>query len=99
MSYTFKQNTNILEKLRTGAFSSHNVFFDPLTFEFPQFTYKIKDFADLFKLLYDEVDDWGKGHVAECILVIARYELSDTQVVDKEINAMAMLIELLGVIK
>ena len=60
---------------------------------------KITDFADLFRLLYDEVDDWGKGHVAECTLVIARYELSDTQVVDKEINAMAMLIELLGVIK
>ena len=60
---------------------------------------KITDFADLFRLLYDEVDEWGKGHVAECILIIARYELSDSQVVDKEINAMAMLIELLGVIK
>ena len=60
---------------------------------------KITDFADLFRLLYDEVDNWGKGHVAECILIIARYELSDSQVVDKEINAMAMLIELLGVIK
>ena len=32
---------------------------------------KITDFADLFRLLYDEVDDWGKGHVAECILIIA----------------------------
>ena len=60
---------------------------------------KITDFADIFRLLYDEVDDWGKGHVAECILIIARYELSDTQVVDKEINSMAMIIELLGVIK
>ena len=60
---------------------------------------KITDFADLFRLLYDEVDNWGKGHVAECILIIARYELSDSQVVDKEINAMAMLIELLGVVK
>ena len=60
---------------------------------------KITDFADLFRLLYDKVDDWGKGHVAECILIIARYELSDSQVVDKEINAMAMLIELLGVVK
>jgi len=60
---------------------------------------KITDFADLFRLLYDEVDDWGKGHVAECILIIAKYELSDGQVPDKEINAMAMLIELLGVIK
>ena len=24
---------------------------------------KITDFADLFRLLYDKVDDWGKGHV------------------------------------
>ena len=60
---------------------------------------KITDFADLFRLLYDEVDGYGKGHVAESILVIAKYELSDSQVVDKEINAMAMIIELLGVIK
>ncbi len=60
---------------------------------------KITDFADLFRLLYDEVDGYGKGHVAECILIVARYELSDSQVVDKEINAMAMIIEILGVIK
>ena len=60
---------------------------------------KITDYADLFRLLYDEVDGYGKGHLAECILIIARYELSDSQVVDKEINVMAMLIELLGVIK
>ena len=60
---------------------------------------KITDFADLFRLLYDEVDGYGSGHLAECILVIARYELSDGQVVDKEINAMAMLIELLTIIK
>ena len=33
------------------------------------------------------------------ILVVARYMLSDGQVVDKEINAMAMLIELLAIIK
>ena len=60
---------------------------------------QISDFADLFRLLYDEVDDYGKGHIAECILTIAKYQLSDAQVVDKEINAMAMIIELLGVIK
>ena len=60
---------------------------------------KVTDFADLFRLLYDEVDTYGKGHIAACILVIAKYKLSDAQVVDKEINAMAMLIELLGIIK
>jgi DNA polymerase III delta prime subunit len=60
---------------------------------------KVTDFADLFRLLYDEVDTYGKGHIAACILVIAKYELSDAQVVDKEINAMAMIIEILGIIK
>tara|TARA_Y100000114_G_C11752872_1_gene325334 strand:+ start:305 stop:1222 length:918 start_codon:yes stop_codon:yes gene_type:complete len=60
---------------------------------------KVTDFSDLFVLLYDEVDDWGKGNIAECILIIAKYQLSDSQVVDKEINAMAMIIELLGVVK
>ena len=60
---------------------------------------KVTDYAELFRLLYDEVDDYGKGHVAECILIIAKYELSDAQVFDKEINAMAMIIEILGVIK
>ena len=60
---------------------------------------QISDFADLFRLLYDEVDDYGKGHIAECILTIAKYQLSDAQVVDKEINSMAMLIEILGIIK
>ena len=60
---------------------------------------KITDFADLFRLLYDEVDTYGKGHIAACILVIAKYELSDAQVVDKEINAMAMIIEILQIIK
>ena len=60
---------------------------------------QVKDYADLFRLLYDEVDGYGKGHIAECILILGKYELSDSQVVDKEINAMAMIIELLGVIK
>jgi len=60
---------------------------------------QVKDYADLFRLLYDEVDSYGKGHIAECILIIAKYELSDSQVVDKEINAMAMIIELLQIIK
>ena len=59
---------------------------------------KVTDFADFFRLLYDEVDSYGKGLIAECILIIAKYESSDAHVVDKEINAMAMLIELLGVI-
>ena len=60
---------------------------------------EVKDYSELFRLLYDEVDDWGKGHVAQCILTLAKYQQSDAIVVDKEINAMSMVIELLGVVK
>jgi DNA polymerase III delta prime subunit len=60
---------------------------------------KVTDFADFFRLLYDEVDSYGSGHIAEVILLIAKYESSDVLVPDKEINAMAMLIEILEVIK
>ena len=45
------------------------------------------------------MDEFAEGNMAAVILILARYEQSDMQVVDKEINFMAMLIELLGVIK
>lgn len=60
---------------------------------------KVKDYTDCYRLLYDSIDDFATGHIAEVILVLAKYELSDSQVIDKEINFMAMVIELLSVIK
>jgi DNA polymerase III delta prime subunit len=56
---------------------------------------KVTDYAELFRLLYDNIEEFAKGHLAEVILVIAKYELSDAHVVDKEINAMAMIVEIL----
>jgi len=60
---------------------------------------KVTDYAELFRLLYDNIEEYAKGHLAEVILVIAKYELSDAHVVDKEINAMAMIVEILQEIK
>ena len=60
---------------------------------------KVSDFSDLFRLLFDTVDDWGKGHIAECILILSKYQQSDAVVVDKEINIMAMFVEIIGSIK
>jgi DNA polymerase III delta prime subunit len=60
---------------------------------------KVTDFSDLFRLLFDTVEDWGSGHIAECILVLSRYQQSDAVVVDKEINIMAMFVEVIGIIK
>ena len=60
---------------------------------------KVTDFSDLFRLMFDTVDDWGKGHIAECILILSKYQQSDAVVVDKEINVMAMFVEIIGTIK
>ena len=60
---------------------------------------KVTDFSDLFRLMFDTVDDWGQGHIAECILILSKYQQSDAVVVDKEINIMAMFVELIGTIK
>ena len=60
---------------------------------------KVTDFSDLFRLLFDTVDDWGKGHIAESILILSKYQQSDAVVVDKEINVMAMFVEIIGTIK
>ena len=60
---------------------------------------KITDFSDLFRLLFDTVDDWGRSHIAECILILSQYQQSDAVVVDKEINIMAMFVEVIGIIK
>jgi hypothetical protein len=60
---------------------------------------KVSDFSDLFRLMFDTIDDWGIGHIAECILILSKYQQSDAVVVDKEINIMAMFVELIGTIK
>ena len=60
---------------------------------------KVTDYAELFRLLYDNIEEYAKGHLAEVILVIAKYELSDAHVVDKEINFMSLIIRLLRILK
>ena len=60
---------------------------------------KINDFVDLFRYLYDTIDDFAKGSEAEVILTIAEYEFRDSQVPDKEINCMAMLTKIIGYVK
>jgi len=57
---------------------------------------KVKDFTPLYTFLYDNLDDYATGHVGAAILIIAESQYKDASVVDKEINVMAMFINLLG---
>ena len=59
----------------------------------------VSDYAELYRLLYDEVDDYSNGKVAECILAIAEGEFNDVNVVDKEICFMSTLIKIMRIIK
>jgi DNA polymerase III delta prime subunit len=58
----------------------------------------VRDYSEAFRLLYDTVDEYAAGKTAMSILTLSKYQLSDVQVVDKEINFMSCIIELVGVI-
>jgi replication factor C small subunit len=58
----------------------------------------IRDFADMYTLLYEKVDEYAKGHVSQVILHIAEGQKFDGQVVNKEINMMATLVNILQTI-
>ena len=59
----------------------------------------ISDYSELFRLLYDEVDNYGKDKQAECIMNIAEAQYQDVHVVDKEINFMSLIIRLTRILK
>ena len=61
----------------------------------------VRDYADLFTLLFDKMDDYtdSQSSVAKVILILADFQQKDLSSIDKEINAMAMFVELLGEIK
>ena len=60
---------------------------------------KVKDYTPFYRFLYDNVDDYANGKVGNTILKIADGQYKDAHVVDREINVMAMLLEILIDIK
>tara|TARA_B100000497_G_C7666895_1_gene402122 strand:+ start:665 stop:1591 length:927 start_codon:yes stop_codon:yes gene_type:complete len=57
---------------------------------------KVKDFTALYTFLFDTLDEYAQGHIGPAILIIADAQYKDVTVVDKEINVMAMFVNLLG---
>jgi replication factor C small subunit len=55
----------------------------------------VKDYTPLFRYLYDNVEDYAAGFVSTVILIIADSQYKDSLVVDHEINAMAMFIQII----
>jgi hypothetical protein len=61
---------------------------------------KVRDFTDLYKHLYRKLDDYTiDGQKGLVILAIADGQYKDAFVVDKEINAMATITNIINIIK
>ena len=51
---------------------------------------QVKTFEDLYRFLFENIDEFASTKVSNCIVIIAEAQYQDTFVVDKEINIMAM---------
>lgn len=59
---------------------------------------RIRDFNDFYRILFDRVTEYANGSTSQAILAIAEGQYRDALVVDKEINAMATIINILTAI-
>lgn len=60
---------------------------------------QVSDFTDVFKLLYDNIDLYASGHLAPVIMILSEMSYKSTFVVDKEINFMSTIVQILSEIK
>jgi replication factor C small subunit len=60
---------------------------------------KVRDFTALYKFLFDEIDEYAKGHIASVILILAESQYQDAFAVDKEIHIMATMVKLINELK
>jgi len=57
----------------------------------------VNEFSDVYRFLYDHIDEYAPTNVANSLLTIADGVKSDPFVVDKEINFMDMMIKLINI--
>lgn len=60
---------------------------------------QVRDFAQLYRVLYDSVLDYAPNNAAEVIVAISEGVYRDSLVVDKEINMMATIVNILEIVK
>jgi DNA polymerase III delta prime subunit len=59
---------------------------------------RMTDFTELYTYLYEKVNDYAEGNTSTVILLLAEGQYKEAQVVDKEIQMMSTLINIIGVI-
>lgn len=58
----------------------------------------LSDYTSLFNSLYERIDEYGTGHIAELILALNEAQYKSSFVVDQEINASALIVKILEII-
>jgi len=59
----------------------------------------VTDYTDVYKLLFSTLDSYASGHLAPTILIIAEMQYKAAFSVDKEINFMSCIIQVLNEVK
>ena len=60
---------------------------------------KVRDFTAFYRFLFDEIDNYAKGHIASVILILAESQYQDSFAIDKELHVMSMIVKLLNELK
>jgi replication factor C small subunit len=60
---------------------------------------KVQDFTSFYRFLFDELDNYAKGHLGPVILILAEAQYQDAFAVDKELHVMSMIVKLLSELK
>ena len=60
---------------------------------------QVKTFEDLYRFLFDNIDEFASTKVSNCIVIIAEAQYQDTFIVDKEINVMAMFSKIISALE
>ncbi len=59
---------------------------------------KLKTFVEMYRYLFDKIDEYAKNQTANVILVLAESQYQDAFVIDKEINFAACMVKLIDII-
>jgi DNA polymerase III delta prime subunit len=57
---------------------------------------KIRDFTQIYRLLYDRITEYAPNAVAPTIIAIGEGQFKDSSVIDKEINFVATIVQILS---
>lgn len=55
----------------------------------------LRDYSQLYRYLYENVDEYASGFVSTVVLILAEAQYKDSFVVDHEINTMAMFVQII----